>query len=104
MDIGLMPLPDTDWTRMKGGYKLLQYMSAGIPCVASPVGINQSIVKIGQSGFLASTTEEWYLTLEKLICDPELRIRLGANGRRDAIELYRREVCFETLFTTIKSI
>lgn len=104
MDIGLMPLPDNDWTRMKGGYKLLQYMSAGIPCIASPVGINQSIVKVGQNGFLASTVEEWYLALEKLICDRELRIRLGSNGRRDAVELYSREVCFKTLFKSIKTI
>ena len=104
MDIGLMPLPDNDWTRMKGGYKLLQYMSAGISCVASPVGINQSIVKVGKNGFLASTAEEWYLTLEKLICDRELRIGLGSNGRRDAIELYSREVCFEKLLKSIKTI
>jgi len=104
MDIGLMPLPDTDWTRMKGGYKLLQYMSAGIPCVASPVGINQTIIKPGENGFLASTEEEWYLVLEKLINDPELRIKLGTNGRKEAVELYSREVCFELLLMTIKSI
>ena len=104
MDIGLMPLPDNDWTRMKGGYKLLQYMSAGIPCIASPVGINQLIVRVGQNGFLASTVEEWYLALEKLIFDRELRIKLGANGRKDAINLYSREVCFETLFKSIKTI
>ncbi len=104
MDIGLMPLPDTDWTRMKGGYKLLQYMSAGIPCVASPVGINQSIVKPGENGFLASTEDEWYLTLEKLLIDRELRIELGINGRKDALESYSREVCFDTLYSTIKSM
>ncbi|HEY3390868.1 MAG TPA: glycosyltransferase family 4 protein [Prolixibacteraceae bacterium] len=102
MDIGLMPLPDNDWTRMKGGYKLLQYMAAGIPCVASPVGINQSIIKPGENGFLASNDEEWYLVLERLITDPELRIKLGVNGRKDAVELYSREVCFEKLLTMIK--
>lgn len=104
MDIGLMPLPDNDWTRMKGGYKLLQYMSAGIPCVASPVGINQSIIKPAENGFLASTEEEWYLFLERLISDPQLRTRLGSNGRKDAVKLYSREVCFEKLFSLIKSI
>ena len=78
-------------------------MSAGIPCVASPVGINQSIVKPGENGFLAATEDEWYLTLAKLLIDRELRIKLGANGRRDAIELYSREVCFEKLSTLIKS-
>lgn len=101
MDIGIMPLPKTDYARMKGGYKLLQYMSAGIPCVASPVGINQSIVKHGENGFLASTDEEWYLVLEKLINNPGLRQKLGANGRKDAIKLYSREVCFEKLFKII---
>lgn len=104
MDIGIMPLPDTDWTRMKGGYKLLQYMSAGIPCVASPVGINQSIIKPGENGFLASTEEEWYMVLEKLLTDLELRINLGSNGRRDAIELYSRDVCFEKLLKIIQKL
>lgn len=104
MDIGLMPLPDNDWTRMKGGYKLLQYMSAGVPCVASPVGINQSIIKPAENGFLASTEEEWYLALERLIKDQPTRVRLGSNGRKDAVELYSREVCFEKLLMMIKSI
>lgn len=104
MDIGIMPLPDTDWTRMKGGYKILQYMSAGIPCVASPVGINQSIVKPGQNGYLASTDEEWYERLEKLMIDPSLRSFIGLNGRMDAIELYSREVCFEKLFKIIQKL
>jgi glycosyltransferase involved in cell wall biosynthesis len=104
MDIGVMPLPDNDWTRMKGGYKLLQYMSAAIPCVASPVGVNQSIVKHGVNGFLASGEDDWYKELEKLINDPLLRRRLGENGRKDAVELYSREVCFEKLLTVIHSM
>ena len=97
MDIGVMPLLDTEYTRMKGGYKLLQYMSAGIPCVASPVGINQSMIKTGENGFLAATEDEWVAVLEALINDRELRIRLGVKGRKLAIELYSREVCFEKL-------
>jgi len=103
MDIGIMPLPDTEWTKMKGGYKLLQYMSAGIPCVASPVGINQSIIRPGENGYLASNNDEWYLILEKLIVDCSLRTRLGSNGRKDAVQLYSREVCFEKIMSIIKS-
>jgi len=104
MDIGIMPLPDTEFARMKGGYKLLQYMSAGIPCVASPVGINQSIVKPGENGFLASTDEEWIIALENLINDPGLRLELGSNGRKDAVELFSREVCFDKLFRIIQKL
>jgi glycosyltransferase involved in cell wall biosynthesis len=102
MDIGIMPLPDTEFARSKGGYKLFQYMSGGIPCVASPVGINSSIIRPGVNGFLASTEDEWFKHLEKLIKDPALRSELGNNGRKDAIELYSREVCFEKLLSLIR--
>lgn len=101
MNIGIMPLLDTEYTKMKGGYKLLQYMSAGIPCVASPVGINQSIVRPGENGYLASTEAEWYSVLEKLINDQELCSKLGENGRKDTLEFYSREVCFEKLIRII---
>ena len=101
MDIGIMPLPGTDFARSKGGYKLIQYMSGGIPCIASPVGINRSMIRNGVNGFLASCEEEWFEQLEKLINNPALRSELGNNGRKDAIELYSREVCFEKLMKVI---
>lgn len=104
MDIGIMPLPDTDYARMKGGYKLIQYMSAGIAAVASPVGINQSIIKPGENGLLASTEEEWFQQLESLIKDSALRDRLGANGRQNAIDFYSREVCFNKLLNIIQEL
>ena len=42
--IGLMPLPDTAFTRGKGGFKLIQYMSTAMPVIASAVGYNKQIV------------------------------------------------------------
>jgi glycosyltransferase involved in cell wall biosynthesis len=80
-DIGIMPLPDNEWTRGKGGYKLLQYMAVGLPCVASPVGINREIVEDGINGFLASTDDEWRAALGTLLADPDLRRRMGESGR-----------------------
>jgi glycosyltransferase involved in cell wall biosynthesis len=58
-DVGLMPLPDTPYARSKAGYKLLQYMATGMPIIASPVGINVSLVEQSQSGFLCSSATEW---------------------------------------------
>ncbi len=58
--VGIMPLPDDEWTRGKCGFKLLQYMACGLPCVASPVGVNPEIV--GEAGVL---TEDWESGLEK---------------------------------------
>jgi len=80
-DIGLMPLPDDDWTRGKGGYKLLQYMASGIPAVASPVEINKEIIKDGENGYLASNTREWEEKLSLLVQDCSLRMSMGKNAR-----------------------
>ena len=87
-DIGIMPLPDNEWTRSKGGYKLLQYMACGIPCVASPVGINADMIQDGANGFLAGNEEEWIEKLSLLIENPDLRRKMGERGRVIAEERY----------------
>jgi glycosyltransferase involved in cell wall biosynthesis len=56
-DIGIMPMPDTEWTRGKCGFKALLYMSVGIPPVCSPVGVTTDILQDGYNGLLATTTE-----------------------------------------------
>jgi glycosyltransferase involved in cell wall biosynthesis len=81
-DIGMMPMPDTDWTRGKCGYKLLQYFSAGVPAVASPVGVNRRIVgESRERGVLATTVEEWSSALEELVSDHAARAEMGAAAR-----------------------
>jgi glycosyltransferase involved in cell wall biosynthesis len=80
-DVGIMPLPDNSFTRGKSGYKLLQYMAAGRPVVASPVGENKTIVEDGANGFLAASPAGWITALERLRADPGLRRTLGRAGR-----------------------
>lgn len=80
-DIGIMPMPDNSWTKGKCAFKAILYMAHGIPCVCSPVGANNRIVKDGVNGFLAGTNEEWVEKLALLIKDPALRERMGAAGR-----------------------
>jgi glycosyltransferase involved in cell wall biosynthesis len=82
IDVGIMPLADSPWNRLKGGYKLLLYMAAGLPVVASPVGVNRDLVREGESGYLAAAQAAWEEALERLILDPALRARLGSHGRR----------------------
>jgi glycosyltransferase involved in cell wall biosynthesis len=76
-----MPLPDTEYARAKAGFKLLQYMAAGVPVVASPVGINRDLVERSGAGFLADGPEEWEEALRTLLADTDLRGRLGCSGR-----------------------
>jgi glycosyltransferase involved in cell wall biosynthesis len=80
LDVGLMPLPDTEWTRGKCGYKILQYYAAGIPAVASPVGVNARLLD-GGHGLPASTPEQWRAALEQLVGDVAERRERGAAAR-----------------------
>ncbi len=79
--IGVMPLTDDEWARGKCAFKLLQYMAAALPCVASPVGANTEAVIDGFNGFHARTVDDWERHLEALIRSPQLRARFGASGR-----------------------
>jgi glycosyltransferase involved in cell wall biosynthesis len=80
IDVGVMPMEDNEWARGKCGYKLLQYFSAGIPAVASPVGVATAMVG-AERGALASSADEWADQLLRLGRDARLRGELGANAR-----------------------
>ena len=86
--IGVMPLTDDAWSRGKCAFKLLQYMAASLPCVASPVGANTEAVLDGVNGFHARSIDEWERALERLIVSPDLRARCGANGHAHVEKRY----------------
>ena len=81
-DIGVSWLPDDRWSRGKCGLKVLQYMAAGLPVVANPVGVQADMVRHGQTGFLAETPRQWLAAVGRLAHDPGLRRRMGRAGRR----------------------
>jgi len=81
-DIGVSFLPDDSWSRGKCGLKTLQYMAAGLPVVANPVGMDRSLVVDGKSGFLATDPDQWAEALARLAEDPMLRRRMGTAGRQ----------------------
>ena len=86
-DVGVMPLPDTPWTRGKCAYKLIQCMACGIPVVASRVGANLEAVP-AECGLLAESPGDWLAAFRSLAGDPALRAQLGAAGRRWVEESY----------------
>jgi glycosyltransferase involved in cell wall biosynthesis len=91
-DVGLMPLWDTPFARGKCGLKLLQYMAAAVPAIASPVGVNTTIIRHGENGLLASSTADWVARLTELIRDEALRARLGRAGRATVEQRYSLEI------------
>lgn len=88
VDIGIMPLPENEWTRGKCGFKGLQFMGMGAAVVLQDHGVNQSIVQHGVNGFLASTPDQWEDRLAELVSDADLRLRLGHAARATVVERY----------------
>jgi glycosyltransferase involved in cell wall biosynthesis len=80
-DIGISWLPDDPWSRGKCGLKVLQYMAAGLPVVANPVGMQAQLVRHGETGLLVRTAAEWADAIRRLAADPALRRAMGRAGR-----------------------
>jgi hypothetical protein len=83
-----MPLPDDAIARGKSGLKLIQYLAAGLPAVASAVGANCDIIVDNVSGLLSHSIDEFAIKLEMLLADRDLRISLGTAGRKVAVERF----------------
>lgn len=85
-DIGVMPLFDDAWSRGKCGTKIIQYFVAGVPAIASPVGMNTRALRGGAAGLLASSEDQWLEALRCLTGEPERYAALSLAGRRCAEE------------------
>lgn len=88
IDIGIMPLPHTEWSKGKCGFKGLQYMALGKAVVLDDIGVNSTIVKDGVNGLLAFHHDDWVRQISRLVDDAELRHRLGAEARRTVVDSY----------------
>lgn len=104
IDVGVMPLDDTPWSRGKCGFKLIQYMACAKPVIASPVGINTEIVEDGVNGFLASTHQEWIDALSNLRDNWELQKKMGENGRKKVEQKYCFNVTAPKLLELLQSV
>ena len=101
--IGIMPLPADDaFAAGKSAYKLIQYLAAGIPAVASPVGENRVVLKDGGTGFFAASPADWRTALLRLAGDPCLRAAMGENARNEA-QKYSCEAVFAKLAQFLSS-
>src|SRR4030095_1855873 len=81
INIGIMPAKDDAWSEGKCGFKIIQYMAVGTPAVASPVGVNKTIIEPGCNGYLCTSEEEWIAALSDLVKDQQKRIEWGKRGR-----------------------
>ncbi len=99
--IGISWLPDDPWSRGKCGLKVLQYQAAGLPVVANPVGVHCEMVRRGETGFLASTPDDWVSAIHTLANDPALRKQMGSAGRHQVESDYSLAAWSETFVASV---
>ena len=87
LDIGLMPLADTDWSKGKCSFKMIQYMAVGCPVVASAVGMNKDVLS-GDVGGMLVADGDWFSPLANLLASQELRKRCAHAARARAVSRY----------------
>lgn len=83
-DVGLAPMPDTPWNQWKFSLKVAQYMGAGIPVVATPIGDIPNQVRDGLTGYLARDPDEWLACLTRLLTEDESRRAMAQQAREIA--------------------
>lgn len=100
--VGIMPLEDDLWARGKCSFKMLTYMSAGLPVVVSPVGMNLEILDQGPCGFAAKTSDDWVDAISTLLSDTTLACQMGRSGRQIVEARYARNVIAPQLAQLLK--
>ena len=103
-DVGLMPLSDDELTRGKCSFKMLQYMSTGLPVVVSPVGMNCKLLCKGKIGFSAKSDKQWFKTLERLFLNREESRKMGSIGRRIVEDEFSLTVISKKIYAVMEKV
>ena len=103
-DVGIMPMPDTEWALGKCALKALQYMAMGVSTVVSAVGANREVIEHGRNGLLASTQADWLTGIRALAESPELRARIGRAGRETVVTRYSMRSSAAAFAEVVRSV
>ena len=80
---------------------LLEAMACGLPCVTTDVPGCRAAVRDGDNGLLVRVRDAASLAIaiEKLVCDANLRVRMGQRGRARVLSEFSQERIIEATLT-----
>ncbi|MFZ6052005.1 glycosyltransferase [Halocola ammonii] len=83
LDVGLSPLLNHDFNKAKSAFKVKQYLSCGVPVLASPVGENCLFVTPCENGFFCNNSNDFCEGIERFhTMDSELYGKYSMNALR----------------------
>lgn len=88
-DINIAPVElENPFTEAKSELKYFEPACLGVPSVVSATRVFQDAVREGETGFVATTQDDWYRALAALVADAGLRQRIGLAARAHVLEAY----------------
>ncbi|WP_308389701.1 methyltransferase domain-containing protein [Acidithiobacillus sp. AMEEHan] len=88
-DINIAPLElDNAYTQGKSELKFFEAGLVGVPTVASATDTFTRAITDGVDGYCVHDATQWRRILEALVVSPELRMRVGKEAKRTALERY----------------
>ena len=84
-DIGVSPLTDHEFNRAKSAFRAKQYMSCGVPVIASGFGENLKFVKHNYNGLIATTPDDFYSAIVKFKNMPEVEYKQYCANALNAV-------------------
>lgn len=103
IDVGLMPVAsEVKFNLAKSPTKLFEYMAKAKPSICSGTGEALNIITDGKNGLLASGNKEFEEKMEKLINNPDLRIRLGQEALKTVGAEYSLQILSKRLYERLK--
>ena len=101
-DVGIMPLFDSEWTKGKCAFKLIQYMAAEIPAIGSRIGANINLLGNGR-GFLVNSKIEWLSALRIIATDKKLVKKMTKKSKIFVNKFYSLESNIPKIYKIIKN-
>jgi glycosyltransferase involved in cell wall biosynthesis len=86
-DIGLCPLIDNEFNRMKSAIKWMEYSMVGMATIASNIPPYSKVISDKNTGFLCNEDEkEWESALGCAIKDKELREKVAIQAKEEVLK------------------
>ena len=99
--LGLAPLDDSNWSKGKCAFKILQYSAAGIPILSSNIGVNSKLISHYKNGYLIKKDSDWEKYILKLMANKNLYKNMMKNSENLAKD-YDYKKNYIRLLTIIK--
>ena len=64
--VGIAPLDNSNWSKGKCAFKVLQYAATGIPIISSNIGVNSILIKQFEAGLLVEKENDWIKHIQRL--------------------------------------